>query len=141
MEPRHFRGYNRALFTDLMNLSGTFNVLKLIHNPSLCLSQASISNFNHLPIPLSTAFVSRHGGKVDIRAVVLDKDNCFAKPNENAVHKPYEVGDLSFSIAESHHDFKVSPGVILYIGLSISSWGSSKLALVSQIPTTLQAVK
>jgi len=27
---------------------------------------------------------------VDIRAVVLDKDNCFAVPHENSVHKPYE---------------------------------------------------
>jgi phosphatidylglycerophosphatase GEP4 len=28
---------------------------------------------------------------VDIRAVVLDKDNCFAIPHTNEVHKPYHV--------------------------------------------------
>lgn len=73
--------------------------------------------------------------------MVLDKDNCFAKPKENAVHKPYEVGDLRFSTAESHYNFKFSPRVISYIGLAISSWDSLKLALVSEIPITLQAVK
>lgn len=88
-----------------MNVSATLNVIRLIQNPSLCLPQASIPNFNHLPIPLSTAFVSRHGGKVDIRAVVLDKDNCFAKPKENVVHKPYEVGNLMFLTGVSSYMF------------------------------------
>ena len=26
-----------------------------------------------------------------IQAVVLDKDNCFAKPKENEIYKPYKV--------------------------------------------------
>lgn len=77
-----------------MNISATLNIFRLIQNPTLCLPQATIPNFNHLPIPLSTAFVSRYGSKVDIRAVVLDKDNCFAKSKENVVYKPYEVGDV-----------------------------------------------
>lgn len=79
---------------NFMNISATLNAFRLIQNPSLCLPHASIPNFNHLPIPLSAAFFSRHGEKVDIRAVVLDKDNCFAKSKENVVHKPYEVGKL-----------------------------------------------
>ena len=77
-----------------MNVSATFNVLRLLQKPSLCLPQASISNFNNLPIPLSAVFVSQPGEKVDIRAVVLDKDNCFAKSKENEVHQPYKVGSL-----------------------------------------------
>lgn len=84
-----------------MNVSACLNIFRLIQNPSLCLPQASIPNFNHLPIPLSTAFVSRDGGKVDIRAVVLDKDNCFAKPKENIVYKPYEVCCLILLLALS----------------------------------------
>ena len=72
-----------------MNVSATLNALKLIHNPSLCLPQATISTFNHLPIPVSLAFGPQ---KPDIRAVVLDKDDCFAVPGDNAVYKPYEVG-------------------------------------------------
>lgn len=93
-----------------MNLSATINVLKLIQNPSLCLPHAAIPNFNNLPIPLSTAFVLRHGEKADIRAVVLDKDNCFAIPKENAVYKPYEVGNLMFSIGSSFREVHVSLG-------------------------------
>lgn len=104
-----------------MNLSATLNVLRLIQNPSLCLPQASIPNFNHLPIPLSTAFVSRHGEKVDIRAVVLDKDNCFAIPKENAVYKPYEVGSLTFLMGWSYHEVHDSLGDILYNAPSVSS--------------------
>ncbi|MCJ1463521.1 hypothetical protein MMC07_002129 [Pseudocyphellaria aurata] len=62
----------------------------LIHNPSLCLPQATLSTFNHLPIPVSLALATSFDGqKPDIRAVVLDKDDCFAMPKENAVYKPY----------------------------------------------------
>ena len=85
-----------------MNVSATLNIFRLIQNPSLCLPQASVPNFNHLPIPLSSAFVSRHGGKVDIRAVVLDKDNCFAKPKENVVHRPFEVGGMRIFFFYEH---------------------------------------
>lgn len=85
-----------------MNVSATFNVLRLLQKPSSCLPQASISNFNHLPIPLSTVFVLQPGEKVDIRAVVLDKDNCFAKAKENVVHQPYKVGSLIIPIGIIH---------------------------------------
>ena len=75
-----------------MNISATFSVFKLFREPALCLPHSTISTFNQLPIPLSKAFVSQHGEKdVDIRAVVLDKDNCFAKPKENVVHNQYKV--------------------------------------------------
>lgn len=76
-----------------MNVSATLNFFKLIQNPSLCLPQATIPTFNQLPIPISKAFVPLKGEKLDIRAIVLDKDNCFAKPKENVVYKPYEVGN------------------------------------------------
>ena len=75
-----------------MNISATLNVFKLFRDPALCLPHATISNFNQLPIPVSKAFASaRKGQEPDIRAVVLDKDNCFAKPKESTVWKPYEV--------------------------------------------------
>ncbi|KAI9857026.1 MAG: hypothetical protein M1830_006390 [Pleopsidium flavum] len=73
-----------------MNISATFSIFKLFRDPALCLPHTTVSTFNHIPIPLSKAFVNQHGEKdVDIRAVVLDKDNCFAKPQENIVHKLY----------------------------------------------------
>lgn len=77
-----------------MNISGTLNVFRLIRDPALCLPQHIVPTFNHLPIPLSKAFAKEDGRKeVDIRAVVLDKDNCFAVPHSNEVHKPYNVGN------------------------------------------------
>ncbi|KAL8860012.1 MAG: hypothetical protein Q9178_003561 [Gyalolechia marmorata] len=69
-----------------MNLSATLNAFRLIRNPALCLPHATIPTFNDLPVPLSNAFGSV---KPDIRAVVLDKDNCFTVPKENVVYKPY----------------------------------------------------
>ncbi|KAK5122111.1 hypothetical protein LTR85_004357 [Meristemomyces frigidus] len=74
-----------------MNVSATVNVLRLFANPALCLPQHTISTFDQLPIPLSSAFPSRHGekGRPDIKAVVLDKDNCFAVPKQNTVYQPY----------------------------------------------------
>ncbi|KAH0371270.1 HAD-superfamily phosphatase, partial [Aureobasidium melanogenum] len=69
-----------------MNVSGTLSFFRLFRDPSLCLPHHTVSTFNHLPIPLSRAFGER---KVDIRAVVLDKDNCFAVPKENEVYEPY----------------------------------------------------
>ncbi|KAI4285470.1 MAG: hypothetical protein L6R38_000634 [Xanthoria sp. 2 TBL-2021] len=69
-----------------MNVSATLNAFRLLRNPSLCLPHATISTFNDLPVRLSNAFGN---AEADIRAVVLDKDNCFAVPKENVVYKPY----------------------------------------------------
>lgn len=68
------------------NLSGTLNIFRLLINPSLSLPHSTIPNFSHLPTALSSAFPPRSGEKPpDIRAVVLDKDNCFAAPNTNHI--------------------------------------------------------
>ncbi|MCJ1476711.1 hypothetical protein MMC13_005379 [Lambiella insularis] len=75
-----------------MNISATLNVFRLITNPALCLPHSTISNFNQLPTPISHAFlVGEKGQKPDIRAVVLDKDNCFARPKESVVYEAYEA--------------------------------------------------
>lgn len=69
------------------NLSGSFNFLRLFVNPTLCLPHHTVSTFDQIPVPLSNAFNVKQGEKKpDIRAVVLDKDNCFAVPYENHVH-------------------------------------------------------
>jgi hypothetical protein len=77
-----------------LNVSATLNIFRLITHPSLCLPHATISTFNHLPLPLNNAFPKHKN--VDIRAVVLDKDNCFSFPEANEVYKPYEVRLSSF---------------------------------------------
>ena len=93
----HFRVLELSnIYYDSMNISATLNIFKLIQNPSLCLPHATVPTFNHLPIPVSKAFVNHEEEKApDIRAVVLDKDNCFAIPKENSVYIPYEVGGFS----------------------------------------------
>jgi phosphatidylglycerophosphatase GEP4 len=78
-----------------MNISGTLNIFRLITNPSLCLPHYTISNFSQLPVPLSQAFTSKDGKQTDIRAVILDKDNCFAVPHENEVYHLYQASCIS----------------------------------------------
>ncbi len=73
-----------------LNLSASLNIFKLIANPSLCLPHTTVATFDDLPVPLNRAFEGR-SKKVDIRAVVLDKDDCFAIPDHHEVHEPYKV--------------------------------------------------
>lgn len=74
-----------------MNVSGTLNAFRLLLQPTLCLPHHKVSTFDQLPIPITQALRTRNGDKrPDIRAVILDKDNCFAVPHENHVYPPYE---------------------------------------------------
>jgi phosphatidylglycerophosphatase GEP4 len=70
------------------NLSATVNILRSLNNPALLYPQCTIASFDQLPIPLSRAFP---GEKTDIRAVILDKDNCFAAPHALTVYPAYHV--------------------------------------------------
>lgn len=72
-----------------LNVSATLNVFRVLARPGICLPHATVSTFNDVPLPLNKAFGKY--GKVNIRAVVLDKDDCFARPNENEIYKPYRV--------------------------------------------------
>lgn len=78
-----------------LNLSASLNVFKLITRPTLCLPHHTVSTFADLPIPLDSAFRDA-GSKADIRAVVLDKDDCFAYPHSNEVYKPYKVSSPGY---------------------------------------------
>jgi phosphatidylglycerophosphatase GEP4 len=86
-----------------LNISGTLNIFRVLAQPSLCLPHATVSTFNDLPVPLNRAFARFGGtteegkGKVDIKAVVLDKDDCFAKPGENGVLNDYRVSRVPIS--------------------------------------------
>lgn len=73
-----------------LNISGTLNVFRLLRDPSLCLPHHTVSTFKDLPRSFPEA-LQRNGEKVDIRAVVLDKDNCFAVPKTNEIHKSCKV--------------------------------------------------
>lgn len=79
-----------AISTAQMNVSATVNVLRLFANPSLCLPHHTIATFDQLPVPLSKAFKKNGEKGPDIRAVVLDKDNCLAVPKQNSVFPAYQ---------------------------------------------------
>ncbi|EWC48200.1 hypothetical protein DRE_02304 [Drechslerella stenobrocha 248] len=67
------------------NLSATLNALRVLLDPSLCLPHMVVPTFAQLPIPLAFP-----GHAADIRAVVLDKDNCIAENNALEVYGPYK---------------------------------------------------
>jgi len=91
-----------------LNLSASVNIFKLFAKPSLCLPHATISTFEDLPVPLDQLFAQK-GRAVDIRAVVLDKDDCFAYPDKSEVYDAYKV------------DMPPDPSLFLF--LSILSFG------------------
>lgn len=64
------------------NLSATLNILRLAFNPQLCMPHLVIPTFNNLPIPVSFP-------DSNIKAIVLDKDNCFAKAHDDKVWPEY----------------------------------------------------
>ncbi|CUS23482.1 LAQU0S10e01398g1_1 [Lachancea quebecensis] len=64
-----------------MNVSATLNVLRLLQNPGLCIPQLTVGNFGQIPVPIGPS----------IKAVVLDKDNCFAYPHSNEVWPEYKA--------------------------------------------------
>lgn len=81
-----------------MNVSATLNVFSLLRNPSLCLPHATVPTFDRVPISIATALAAANGGqRPDIRAIVLDKDNCFAKPKTNSIHSSYKVRPTNFT--------------------------------------------
>lgn len=81
-----------------LNLSASLNITRLFFKPSLCLPHHTVSTFNDLPIPLDKVFQNT-GRKADIKAVVLDKDDCFAYPDSKEVHEPYKVCFLESAAA------------------------------------------
>ncbi|KAG6017131.1 hypothetical protein E4U54_008245 [Claviceps lovelessii] len=73
-----------------LNLSASLNATRLLFKPSICLPHCTVSTFNDLPIPLDKGLLKVGHPKSDIRAVVLDKDDCFAYPDAKEVYRPYK---------------------------------------------------
>ncbi|KAG5361733.1 Phosphatidylglycerophosphatase GEP4 [Yarrowia sp. C11] len=66
-----------------LNLSATLNTFKLLFNPSLIKPHVTVSNFSQLPVPIP----GQNGAQ--IKAVILDKDNCFAVDGADHVFEKY----------------------------------------------------
>lgn len=69
----------------LFNASATINVSRLLYNPSLCLPHLAVKSFDRIPLPLAIP-----GQVTEIKGIVLDKDNCFAKDHDDKVWPAYE---------------------------------------------------
>lgn len=67
------------------NLSATLNIVRLTANPQLCMPKLVLPTFNDLPVPITIPEAD-----TQIKAIVLDKDNCFAKANDDKVWPEYE---------------------------------------------------
>ncbi len=75
-----------------LNLSASVNVFRLLARPALCMPHAVVQTFNDIPIPLDGAFAAKaRERKPVIKAIVLDKDDCFAYPESSEVYPAYEV--------------------------------------------------
>ncbi|KAG7665606.1 uncharacterized protein J8A68_000812 [[Candida] subhashii] len=70
----------------MFNVSATLNVSRLLYNPSLCLPHSIIKSFDQLSIPISIP----NNSTSQIKGVVLDKDNCFAKDHDDKVWPAYQ---------------------------------------------------
>jgi phosphatidylglycerophosphatase GEP4 len=81
-----------------MNLSGTINTFRLLYAPRLARSHVVLNQFSELTFPLGKCIaqnVKKNYGidvpEPDIRAIVIDKDNCIARPHALEVWPAYKV--------------------------------------------------
>lgn len=65
------------------NVSATLNVFRLMANPQLAAPQLVARNFGEISVPFSFS-------GAQVKAVVLDKDNCFAKAHDDKVWPAYQ---------------------------------------------------
>jgi phosphatidylglycerophosphatase GEP4 len=72
-----------------LNVSATLNIFKILFKPSICLPHQTVPTFNELPIPLDKG-LQLTGRRANIKAVVLDKDDCFAYPDSSEVYPEYK---------------------------------------------------
>jgi len=80
-----------------MNLSGTLNAWRAVMTPRTVRPHVVLGQFSDLTFPLATcvaASVKQRWGidvQPDIRAVVIDKDNCIAKARTLQLVEEYAV--------------------------------------------------
>ncbi|KAH3664813.1 hypothetical protein OGATHE_003628 [Ogataea polymorpha] len=76
----HYTGHDifRTFFF-MLNLSATLHFWKIVANPALVNPQLVVPTFQHLPHSIP-----------HIRGMVLDKDNCIARDNDDRVWPAYE---------------------------------------------------
>ncbi|KAM9903062.1 hypothetical protein OXX79_003584 [Metschnikowia pulcherrima] len=68
----------------LFNASAVANISRLAYNPALCLPHVTVASFDKLTFPIQIP-----GHNAEIKGIVLDKDNCFAKDHDDKVWPAY----------------------------------------------------
>jgi phosphatidylglycerophosphatase GEP4 len=83
---------------DKVNLSAALNAFRLLYEPQLARPHVVISQFSDLKFPLGNCIAMNVKRRFqtdirvpDIRAVVVDKDNCIAKPHQSELWHAYKV--------------------------------------------------
>lgn len=95
-----------------MNIVGVLYGLTCVIRPSRLLPSLVIDEFSDLPHDIAGALLSKsrnaQGEKqsLDIRALVLDKDNCFAEPDSLAVAGKYLVRVKKISGQDMRANFR-----------------------------------
>src|SRR5262245_30390659 len=81
-----------------MNLSGTVNAFRVLYAPRLSRPHVILHQFSDITFPLGQCIrrnvKERYGidsPAPDIRAVVIDKDNCIALPHSLEIWPAYKV--------------------------------------------------
>lgn len=69
-----------------MNLNAVSYALKCIGSPRKFMPNITVGTFNDLPVPIPPL-----SNKFPIKVVILDKDNCFAKPHTTIVWPEYQA--------------------------------------------------
>jgi hypothetical protein len=61
-----------------------------LFRPSFFVAHHRVESFAAITLPLSKSLHHADGSPADIRAIVLDKDDCFARPLENDIYEPFK---------------------------------------------------
>lgn len=77
----------------MSNIRAALASVRAIARPSLVMPHLTVPTFADIPTDLAAALAAQSGqrSRVDIRAVVLDKDNCFALPHSTHVVPEYRA--------------------------------------------------
>ena len=85
-----------------MNIPAILGIFRVIRQPSLCLPHHTVPTFADIPGPIESVFKHTAGRELRIKAIVLDKDNCFAAPNQDQVHPSCQVCTLPLSTSKMY---------------------------------------
>lgn len=82
----------------MFNVSATLNVSRLLTKPGLCLPHITVPSFDNITFPIKV------NDNVEIKGIVLDKDNCFAKDKDDKVWPQYKEtwAELQRSYPKEH---------------------------------------